>query len=220
MNMDKDKEAKSHFIKSFHDNSEKRIDFLVWLDEEKHRQEALTLCLSYINSFSQWLCWPSLESGKNFVDTIVNFGGNKLMGLIHPLQAIRSFEVMKPLWQNISNKIKGIFPGPEYDLISKDDFMKNLGTVLTNEESNKLKSECWRGTLAATAYYFLRNPSIHSFGASELSFSGTLYQGKTIYGMGFMDLFNVVKNIHNELRRRSESNIQWFGNDKIVGIGA
>lgn len=220
MDMDKDKEAKLQFIKAFHDNAEKRINFLEQLDQEKHRQEALTLCLSYIDSFSQWLCWPSSESGKNVVDTIVKFGGDKLMGLVHPLQAIRSFEVMKPSWQKISNKIKKVFPGPEYQLISKDDFLKKLDKVLTNEESKNLKSECWRGTLAATAYYFLRNPSIHSFGASELSFSGTLYQGKTISGMGFMELLNIVKNIHNELRRRSESNIQWFGNDKIVGIGA
>lgn len=95
-----------------------------------------------------------------------------------------------------------------------------MDSILTNEESNNLKSEWWRGTLAATAYFFLRNPSIHNFGASELSFSGTLYQGKTISGMGFRQLFSIVKNIHNELRRRSESNFQWFGNDKIVGIGA
>jgi len=95
-----------------------------------------------------------------------------------------------------------------------------LNTRLATEELHKLKSECWRGTLAATAYYFLRNPSVHSFGALELSFSGTLYQGKTISGMGFVELHDTVKNIHNELRCRSESNIQWFGNDKIFGIGA
>lgn len=218
--MDRDIEAKSQFIKAFHDDAVKRIDFLVWLDREKHGQEAITLCLIYIDSFSQWLCWPSSASGKNFVDTIVNFGGDQLMGLVHPLQAIRTFEVMKPSWQEISIKIKKVFPGPEYELISKNDFLKRLDTILTNEESKKLKSECWRGTLAAIAYYFLRNPSIHRFGASELSFSGTLYKGKTISGMGFMELVKIVKNIHNELRRRSESNIQWFGNDEIVGIGA
>lgn len=218
--MDREKKAKSQFIKAFHDNAEKRINFLVWLDKEQHRQEALTLCLSYIDSFSQWLCWPSSGSGKNFVDAIVNFGGDPIMKLVHPHQAIRSFETMKPSWQQISHKIKEVFLGSENELISKDDFLKKMDSILTNEESNNLKSEWWRGTLAATAYYFLRNPSIHNFGASELSFSGTLCQGKTISGMGFRQLFNIVKNIHNELRRRSESNVQWFGNDKIVGIGA
>ena len=82
MDMDKDKKAKIEFIRAFHDEAERRIVFLLWLDKEKHRYEALTLCLSYIDSFSQWVCWPSSGSGKNFVDAIVNFGGNPLMGLV------------------------------------------------------------------------------------------------------------------------------------------
>jgi len=220
MNMDKNQESKHEYIRAFHDNAERRIDFLVRLDNDNHRYEALTLCLCYIDSFSQWLCWPSFESGKNFVDAIVKFGGNQLMGLVHPLQSIRLFEKMKPSWQQISIKIKKVFPGPKNELISKGNFIKKLNTILTTEELNNLKSECWRGTLAAIAYYSLRNPSVHSFGASELSFSGTLYQGKVISGLGFVELQQILKNIHHELRRRSESNNQWFGNDKIVGIGA
>lgn len=215
--MDKDQEAKLKFIKSFHNGAEERIEFLLWLHKEKHRHEALTLCVSYIDSFAQWLCWPSSESGKNFVHSIVKFGDNPLMELVHPLQAIRSFEAMKPFWQQISKKIEDVFPGPEYELISEDAFLAKLNSRLTSEEANSLKAECWRATLAATAYYFLRNPSVHSFGALELSFSGTTYQGNFFARMGFIELHDIAKRLHNELRRRSENNIQWFGNDKIVG---
>jgi hypothetical protein len=216
MNMDKNKEAKLEFLRAFHDEAENRIDFLVWLNKEKHRHEALTLCLSYIDSFAQWLCWPSFGSGKNFVDSIVKFGGNPVMGLVHPLQAITSFEVLKPSWQQISKRIKEAFPGPEYELISEDGFLTILHSRLTPEESNHLKAECWRGTLAATAYFFLRNPSVHNFGALELSFSKTTYQGKLLAGLGFVDIHDMAKKLHDELRHRSEANIQWFGNDKIV----
>lgn len=216
-NMDKNKEAKLKFIKSFHKEADERIDFLVWLNKENHRQEALTLCLSYIDSFSQWLCWPSSESGKNFVQAIVKFGENPLMGLVHPLQAIRSFEVLKPSWQQIAKKIGEVFPGPEFELISQDAFMTKLKPKLASEEAQHLKAQCWRATLAATAYYFLRNPSVHNFGALELSFPNTTYQGEIIAGMGFVDLHDIAKRLHNELRRRSETNIQWFGNDEIVG---
>ena len=215
--MDKNKETKLSFIKSFHNEAEKRIDFLSGLYKENHRQEALTLCLSYIDSFSQWLYWPSPESGKNFVQAIIEFGDNPLMGLVHPLQAIRSFEAMKSFWKLIPKKIEEVFPGPEFELISRDAFLAKLGSQLTSQEAINIKTECWRATLAATAYYFLRNPSVHSFGASELSFSKTIYQGEIIAGMGFIDLHDIAKRLHDELRHRSEANIQWFGNDEIVG---
>ena len=139
------------------------------------------------------------------------------MGLVHPLQAIRSFEELKPSWQQIAKKIEDVFPGPEYELISQDAFLIRVNSKLTTEETKNLKTECWRTTLAATAYYFLRNPSVHSFGALELSFSSTNCQGKIIVGMGFFDLYDIAKRLHNELRRRSETNNQWFGNDEIVG---
>jgi hypothetical protein len=218
--MDKNQKAKREFIKAFHDDAEKRINFLARLHEERHRYEALTLCVSYIDSFAQWLCWPSHQSGKDFVQTIIEFSNDHLMELIHPLQAIRSFESMKSFWKSIATKIKVVFPGSEYELLTEDEFLSKINTTLTTEELQKVKLECWRGSLAAIAYYFLRNPSIHSFGAAELSFSGAKYQGKLISGMGFMELHEVLKNIHHELRRRSEDNNQWFGNDKIVGIGA
>lgn len=218
--MNDDQKAKLEFIKAFHNEAEIRIEFLTRLHKEKHHQEALTLCLTYIDSFAQWLCWPSSASGKNFVNVVVDFGGNSLMGLIHPLQATRAFENLKSSWEDISIKIREVFAGPEYELISKDDFLAKLNTSLGVEEMDKLKTECWRGTLAATAYYFLRNPSVHSFGASEISFSGTVYQGKRISNIGFVALYDILKNIHNELRNRSESSVQWFGNDRIVGLGA
>ena len=218
--MHENEKAKREAIKAYHDEAERRIAFLCWLYEEKHRYEALTLCTSYIDSFSQLIRWPSFESGKNFVKTIIDFGGNPLMELIHPLQAIRKFERMKSFWKSIAIKIQNVFPGPEYELLSEKDFLEKLTTKLTPEELQKLKPECWRGTFAAIAYYFLRNPSIHDFGAAELSFSKATYQGNIISGMGFRELHEILKNIHQNLRHRSESNNQWFGNDKIVGIKA
>ena len=139
------------------------------------------------------------------------------MGLVHPLQAIRSFECMKSFWKSIAKKIEKVFPGPELELISQDAFLAKLYLELTSQEATNIKAECWRATLAATAYYFMRNPSDHSFGASELSFSKTTYRGKIVSGMGFIVLHDIAKRLHDELRRRSEANIQWFGNDEIVG---
>ena len=215
--MDENERAKRDFINSFHDNADKRIAFLPRLLADGHRAETMTLCLSYIDSFSQWLQWPSDKSGKNFVDAVVSFGGNSFMGLVHPLQAIRAFKRLNPFWIGIATQIEGIFPGPEYELQSQDDFLAELASHLSKENLTQVVAEYWRTTIAAIAYYQLRNPSIHSFGAgSDISFSSTTYQGSSVPALDFKRLHSVATNLHSELRRRSEKTGQWFGNDKII----
>jgi hypothetical protein len=41
---------------TFFDNAEARVAFLPELDRTGHRSEAMTLCLTYIDGFSQWFC--------------------------------------------------------------------------------------------------------------------------------------------------------------------
>jgi len=212
--MDENKRAKCDYINSFHDNADKRIAFLPQLFADGHRAEAMTLCLSYIDSFSQWLQWPSDKSGKNFVDAVVSFGGDSFMGLVHPLQAIRAFKHLNPFWVGIATHIEGVFPGPEYELQTKDNFLAKLASHLSTENVNQVIAEYWRTTTAAIAYFWLRNPSIHSFGAgSDISFSSTTYQGSPLPVLDFKRLYSVVSNLHSELRRRSETSGKWFGND-------
>jgi hypothetical protein len=53
--MDANQRAKREIIAAFFDNAEARVAFLPELDRTGHRSEAMTLCLTYIDGFSQWL---------------------------------------------------------------------------------------------------------------------------------------------------------------------
>jgi len=215
--MDENERAKRDFIKSFHDRADKRLAFLPRLFADGWREEAMTLCLSYIDSFSQWLQWPSDKSGENFVEAVVNFGGDSLLGLVHPLQAVRAFNRMASSWKGMATRIECIFAGPNYELETKDDFLGKLSPILSNDDLQAVKGELWRTTTAAIAYYHLRNPSVHSFGAGpDISFSSTTYQGSSVPGLEFKRLHGVASNLHTELRRRSDTTGQWFGNDEIL----
>lgn len=216
--MDENERAKRDFINSFHSHAEERLAFLPRLFSDRHREEAATLCLSYIDSFSQWLEWPSDKSGQNFVKAVVSFGGDPLMGLVHPLQAIRTFHQMKSFWKGIATRIEGIFTGPNYELLEQSEFLSKLATSMSADELSKVKEELWRTTMAAIAYFHLRNPSIHSFGAGpDISFSNTTHQGSSVPVLDFNRLYNIALNLHSELRRRSAATGQWFGNDEIIG---
>lgn len=215
--MDEENErAKHDFITAFHDSAEERIFFLQKLFSDGRHDEALTLCLSYIDSFSQWLEWPSDKAGQNFVNAVVKFGSDSFMSLVHPLQAFRAFDRMDSFWKEIARHINSIYPGPLYSLLEEREFLSQLTPHLSATEGIKVKEELWRTTVAGVAYFGMRNFAIHKFGATPLSFANTAYQGHPVSGLDFPRLYKIVSNVHAELRRRSETTNQWFGNDTIV----
>ncbi|SRR5438093_11844825 len=215
--MDENQKAKRRFITAFFDDAEERIAFLDELAGTGHEREALTLCLTYIDSFAQWLCWPSSSTGRNFVEAVMQFGGDALMGLAHPFQAIYSFSQMKSLWKTLAERIIHAFPGPVYELLPVSLFEQVLGHHLTPAELAQLRSEVWRATIANMVYQHLRNPSVHSFrGSGGIILSQTTYQGQPVPIIGLPQLKNCAWGLVAEARRRSEANGEWFGNDAIV----
>ena len=122
--------AKRKFIAAFFDDAEERAVYLLDLHANGRATEAATLCLVYIDSFSQWLCWPRSRSGRNFVEALVDHGGDPEFALIHPLAAIRAFETMKEQWKNFAAKLRSHFPGPEYSLFEKGDFLTEVAADL------------------------------------------------------------------------------------------
>jgi hypothetical protein len=215
--MDKNQKAKHEVITSFFDDAEARVAFLSELAEAGHKREAMTLCLTYIDSFAQWLCWPSTLTGRNFVEAVIQFGGDPLMELAHPLQAIRAFSQMQSPWKALAERISHVFPGPVYDLLPIPLLEQALAHHLTPAELVQLRPEVWRATIANVVYQHLRNPSVHGFGTgSGIILSQTTYNGQPVPILGLPQLRNCAWGLVAEARRRSEANWEWFGDDAIV----
>ena len=86
----------------------------------------MTLCLLYIDSFSQKLFWPRGRTGKNFVEALVQHSGDPEFALIHPSAMARSFGLMRGHWIDFATRLPGIFPGPIYSLYATADFLSAL----------------------------------------------------------------------------------------------
>jgi hypothetical protein len=214
-----DQRVKCEVIAAFFDNAEARIAFLSELDRAGHGSEAMTLCLTYIESFSQWLRWPRSETGWNFVEAVIQFGGDEMMGLAHPLQAVDSYQRMGEPWPTLANLVERVFPGPPYEILPMAAFESTLAANLTTVsiQPQQLRNETWRATIANTAYQRLRNPSVHAFGSSDgIYFSETTFRGSPVPPLTLPSLVGVVRGLVREARRRSEANGQWFGDDRIV----
>jgi hypothetical protein len=108
--MDKNHEAKREF-RAYIDDAKAKVAFLGELAQTGHKDEAMTLCLVYIDRFAQKLFWSSNQSGRNFVNALIQYGGDSFMRLCHPEQAVRAFAEMKEPWRTVSAKIAAKFPG-------------------------------------------------------------------------------------------------------------
>lgn len=209
--------AKRDFIRAFFDDAEERAKYLLELRASSHTNEASTLCLVYIDSFSQWLFWPPSRAGRNFVEALVKHGGDSEFALVHPLALIRAFAAIKDPWRTFATRLESLFPGPPYSVYSRADFLTHPGLGFTQAEAKLLETELWRGSIASVAYTRLRNPSVHNFRrAAEVSFDTTTYQGQPVQPITFSRLHDALMRLIAEARRRSVANNQWFGNDAIV----
>lgn len=215
--MDETQRIKREVIASFFDDVDTRVAFLSEIARTGHKPEAMTLCLTYIDSFAQWLCWPATSSGRNFVEAVMQFGGDPLMPLAHPLQAIRAFGTTKAPWKDLAKRIQDTFPGPSYELLTTPALVDALRPRLTNIELERLRAEVWRTTIAHLTYQHLRNPSVHAFGGSGgIWLSQTTHEGAPVPPIELQQLLGCVRGLVTEARRRSEETGQWFGNDAIV----
>jgi len=212
-----DAAAKTEAMSAFFGRALQRVDYLNELQNGGYDTEALTLCLTYIDSFAQWLHYPRKGVGENFVDALSAHEPVPYFSLIHPSQMIRQLRRMKGRWPSHAKVLESIFPGPTYQLMDRLAFARSLSTGFVSADLRSLQKEVWRGTIGAVAYFWLRNPSIHQFGSSpSLSFGSTRHQGNELPRLGLVTLLPPLRSIINETRARSMATCEWFGDDRIM----
>jgi hypothetical protein len=215
--MDEHQKTKMEFIRAYLDDYIDKLTFLNELTAMGRRDEAMSLCLVYIDRFAQVLFWPCDKTGQNFVNAVIQYGGNPIMGLAHPIQAIRAFKEMSAEWQQLSKKVALRFRGPSQELLPIADLEVAIFGLTKPSERVRLHNEMWRTTIAAVAYSRLRTAAIHGFGVrGEIEFSNTTYGGKPAPDLNLIELQKCAFELVAEARRRSDKNGQWFGNDQIV----
>jgi hypothetical protein len=209
--------AKHRLMTAFFDDALARVDFLSELRDGGRDTEAFTLCLTYVDSFSQWLLWPREEVGRNFVEALATYEASPYFGLVHPLQAIRAFGAMKGIWPSMSALVQRAFPGPSYELLHETAFEGRLAVTCSPADLSQIRGELWRATIGGIAYFWLRNPSVHRFGSSRsLSFGSTTYNGAEPEPLTLRAFLPPLRAMIGEARKRSETTLQWFGDDRIM----
>src|SRR5687768_8513103 len=108
--------SKLDYIRDHLDGVRASAEFLDKLNQNGRKREAMTLCLVYIERLAQRLYKG--KPGSNFRNALINCSQDPLMGLVHPLQAIRALlKTNNTEWHKIARTISGIYTTPPYELI-------------------------------------------------------------------------------------------------------
>lgn len=212
-----DATAQNAAITEFFSIANDRVDFIEELINRGRYPEALILCVSYLDAFAQWLYWPRQGVGENFATALADYELEPFLALVHPLQFSRSLAKLKEPWKSRATVVETVFAGPDYDLMTRIDFMSAVSKLFDADELRQLESELWRGTVGAIAYELLRNPSVHTFAGNwSVGFESTYWNGAWAGLFGIDRLLPPLRAMVEEARVRSLSSGQWFGNNRIV----
>ena len=185
------------YIEAFFEHWEKKIVFLQELYQSGHQDEAATLCYACVDGFGENLCGSNKGSAFGFVRVLCEHGQNPFLPLIHPEGLIRwlkkeknSFETYKTL----AGKLEAQWKNRKSELLEENEFCKLMLPNLTQKEKALFKKHLWRGTLAHSAYIWLRSPSVHSLRwYQEISFGSMTYQDTPIPGIEFK-IIDIMRN--------------------------
>ncbi len=204
-------------MKAFFSMAENRVEFLEELVNLGRYPEALTLCLTYVDAFAHWLYWPRKGVGENFVEALGKYEPAPFFALVHPLEVVHALAKLKGPWKDRAERVESLFPGPDYQLVSREHFAAILEPYFSPRERNEIEEQLWRGTVGGIAYDMLRNTSVPNFAGNwSVLFENTFLDGKWAGVFGIDRLLPPLKAMVAAAREISLSSGHWFGKDAII----
>ncbi len=206
---ERDRKEEWGMIEAGFNDLERRAGFLLRLKEMGFEQESLLLCCCYIEAMGN-LYFQSNGRQLNFYRILKDFGGEEVFIYIHPKQLWIGLIAAMNL-RKIGKKIGVTLRKAEKKLYTEEEALTLVAKLLNKEEMRKLKANLWRGSFAALAYEWFRNPSVHELGgAKSFSFQGTTLNEKPVPDLDFSLLYRGMLNILRNMREISAKTGTYF----------
>lgn len=217
MASEENQKAKMGFINAFFDDLDNKAEYLVELYKAGRRDEARILCSCYLDGIASALCWPDDRSNYNYVKTLREYGGNEILGYIHPKrldEALAKLSKRGDKWKVIHESISGKLKVVEKQLYQEKEILEMIGPLLKETHVEIVSRELWRGSFAAIVYDRYRVVAVHGFGPPDgTTFKGATFQGKPIPPIDFSMVHDCLRRITNAAKVISGKSGKWFGHD-------
>lgn len=192
-------------IDAYWDEVEDRVRFLDLLVESGRYHEALTLCASYLDALVQNLAAASYITGAADAAPVTP-ADDPFLALVHPLQVMRLAAQMGEHGPTMAERLAIEFPGPQYPLLSRDEFTPLVRALLPAAEAGQVEGVMWKGTLAYIAYDFIKTQAQLRLAAGPRR--GT-EDGRVVQMLSVPELVSVLRSMIAEARARSHATGSW-----------
>ena len=104
--------------------------------------------------------------------------------------------------------------GAKGRLYDEQEIIEMPASILQPSEVQDIKSELWRGTIAAIVYSEFRVPSVHIFGPPDsTTFDETTFRGQPVPDIMSSMVHRCLKRIITAAKQISIETGKWFGHD-------
>lgn len=200
---------KAYFIKAYFENLQRRIAFLVELNDEGRKDEALMLCCCYIEALGSRVSSEPERKAQNYCRILSEQGGNELWRLVHPIQLKRQLS-LKPLFGNVLGALVPVIDEFGMQLIEPDDVIAKLSPLLDKPQCDWLNNNVFKGSVAYISYEEIRSELVHDISGGSISFSQTFYRGNPVPTLGFEILHASLTEIVRVSREKAVSTNKWW----------
>jgi hypothetical protein len=206
--VDEKKEWEKTVIEEYLNYLKEKFDFVSKLKEMGRKEEPLLLCCCYIEGLGR--SYFRKSSQESFYLALKHFGKQDIFIQIYPKMLWIGFQTKGLI--PLASKIGILLKRAGSRVFTEEEIIELMTNRLSSEEMNLLKSNLWRGSFAAYAYKYLRNPNVHELGGTEFSFGNLTYKDEPVV-IDFRSLYQAMINVFQEMKKISENTATLLGWD-------
>jgi hypothetical protein len=206
-------DQKLFFVREYFADFREKVNRLGELFRRSFREEALILCIVYIDYLASGTYYDGTDRNKeNFCRALCELSQNDFFSAIHPKQLLK--EAQKLGRPGVQSEIQKMLNGHPGRFLTQDEITAGLkSSQLESSVQVELRKNLWRASVSAICYTIIRCQSIHGPGhGMDLSFDETAFRGQAAATINFDLMYQALQAILSEVESVSLKTGEFFGN--------
>lgn len=206
-------DEKLFFVKEYFAEFREKVHRLDGLSRRSFREEALILCVVYIDYLASGTYYDGTDRNKeNFCRALCELSHNDFFSAIHPKQLLKEAEKLGR--DDVQSEIQQMLNEHPGRFLTQDEISQGIkSSPLPSTVKDALTKNLWRASVSAICYTIIRCQSIHGPGHGiDLTFGETAFRGQPSVAIDFDLMYQALQAIFSKVESDSLKTGEFFGN--------